>query len=129
MASFVKTITNRLNLFGADVPNKWGVMLWGDNWGYGNGEVIEIVYKNIGESLALADAVFPQAIFQRTFNQILNVTGDMSYEGLMDPRGYNIIFVTSANAESRPLTSYTTISATDATYTTQVNTQTTWTLV
>jgi hypothetical protein len=129
MADFVKTITNQLNLFGIDIPNKWGVMLWGENWGYGNGEIVQIVYKNLSEALSMADAVFPQATYNRTFVQTLTVSGEMVYEGLIDPNGYNVVFVSSANAESRSLTSYTVIDVSDVTFTTQVNTQTTWTLV
>lgn len=129
MADFVKTITNNINLFGGAYPNRWGTMLWGQNWGFGDDELVEVVYKNLAESLSLSDAVFPQAIFSRTIENSFTVTGVMAYEGLIDPNGYSIVFVTSANAESRPLTSYTTNSASDVTFTTVVITTTTWTLI
>ena len=130
MADFVKTITNRLNLFGADYPNKWGTMLWGQNWGYGDGELIQVVYKNVSEGVSLSDAVFPAATFNLTIVNSMGISGDMAFEGLYDRNGYNIIFVSSANAESRSLTSYTTNSISDVvTFTTVAITTTTWTLV
>lgn len=129
MADFVKTITNGLNLFGGAYPNRWGFMDWGQNWGFGDGDLIQVVYKNLSDSLVLSDAVFPAAIFNRTFNNALTVSGDMAFEGLIDPRGYSVVFISSANAESRSLTSYTTNSVSDVTFTTVAITSTTWTLI
>lgn len=129
MADFVKTITNGINLFGIESPNKWGTMLWGDNWGYGNNDLAVIFNKFISETLILADLTLPQATFNRTLSNSVGISGDMVFEGLTDPAGYNVIFGSSTNAENRPISSYTSSSIYDATYTTATNTLTTWTVV
>lgn len=126
MADFVKTITNRINLFGIDNPNKWGTMLWGDNWGYGNNDLIIVFNKYLSETITLTDSLSLSIGFSRTFTNSVLLTGDMSFEGVSDPAGYNRVFGDSTNAENRPLSSYNSYSVYDATFTTATNTLTTW---
>lgn len=127
MADFVKTISNNLNLFGPDRPNLWGTVLWGQNWGYGNNDLIASVFKVISESLALTDSLSLSIGYIRTFSATIVVTGDMTEERLLDAAGYQFVFGVSGNAENRPLTSYNRATDYTTTFTTLTNTTTTWT--
>jgi hypothetical protein len=127
MADFVKTITNNLNIFGIDQPNKWGSMVWGrDNWGFGQNDLIVTVFKLLTNSITLTDTTTLSIGYIRTFSLSLSVSADMSDERIFDRAGYAYVFGASANAESRPLTSYNSYSSPVASFTSVSNTSTTW---
>lgn len=129
MADFVKTITNSINLFGIEGSNKWGTLLWGQKWGSGNSDLVVIFQKVVSNSVALSDVTSTQARFVKTISNTFVVSGNMTFEGISDQAGYNLVFGNSTNAENRPLSSYTSYSVYDATFTTATNTSTTWTVV
>lgn len=126
MADFVKTCVNNLNIFGIDLPNRWGTVLWGENWGYGNSDLVVSVFKVLNETLTFSDQTNKAIGFFRTFSASLIVTADMSDERILDAAGYAYVFGVSANAENRPLTSYNNTSNPTASFTTVTNTATTW---
>ena len=104
-------------------------MLWGDNWGYGNSDLVTIVIKPIGNTLSLADAISTESRITVTITNTFSVAGDMLFEGLFDPNGYAVVFGNSTNAENRPIASYTSEGVSVLSYTSEVNTVTTWTVV
>ena len=128
MADFIKTISNGLNLFGIDRPNLWGSFLWGQNWGYGNNDLVVSVIKLIDwGSLSLSDATATEVDFIKTFSLALSVSGDMGAERISDNAGYFTVFQVSTNAEDRPNTSYNQSSSQAVSFTTVINTTTSWT--
>ena len=126
MADFVKTISNNLNIFGIDRPNLWGSFLWGQNWGYGNNDLIVTVFKVFNHTLSLSDSTAISIGYIRTFVSTLAVTADMGNESIIDAAGYKFVFGVSGNAEDRPLTGYNGVSSPAASFTTVTNTATTW---
>lgn len=130
MADFTKTITNGLNIFGGKPPTLWGSAVLGtDYWGFGSRDQITAIYKLFSESIALADAVFPAATYNRTFTATLIVSGDQYSQMKIDLAGYKYVFGVDENAENRPLTSYNGVTGQTTSYTTITNTQTSWTTV
>ncbi len=135
MADFTITISNQLYAFGPDrvTPSLWGVFQWGENWAYTAFDLICDVEKSITNAITPSEAVLtfdvdksisetltPSDAFskdtERTIENTLSPTGDLSSETLKIG-GWNYIFVKpSTNAEDRNL----------ATFTTQSNAQTTW---
>lgn len=126
MADFNITISNTLNVFGPQKTSRWNSMVWGTGfWGYGDFDLITTIDKVITNSLSLSGANLTLNPTKVISNSIA-VSGDMLSENISDSAGYNLIFGSSKNAESRPLTSYTSIDSGTATYTQVASPGTTW---
>lgn len=125
MADFTKTIDNSLNVFGIEGPNVWGTVLWNQNWGYGNVDLITAIGKLISESLTLTDSQTTGP--GKMISESLSILGDMYNEGISDPAGYSRVFQVDANAENRPMTSYSRQSSSSVSFTTGSTPSTTWT--
>lgn len=130
MAALSQTIANTLNVFGPAAPNVWGTFLWGENWGYGNIDLAVSFQKLLDQdTLTASDTTELSVGFSRIFVDTLVIVGELSEETLTDRNGYKVVFGTSSNAQNRPLSSYNEVTSSDVTYTTGINTQTTWTVI
>lgn len=131
MAAFSQTILNTLTVFGAESPNVWGSALLGtSNWGYGDYDLVSEYVKVLDQdSFSFTDLTIPQIEFIRTLESTLAIISQMGAEVLTDRAGYELVFGTSSNAQNRPLSSYNRVADVDVTYTTGINTTTTWTVI
>jgi hypothetical protein len=125
MADFTITISNTLGVYGAEATNKWGVMEWGDNWGYGDIDLVTTVYKLIDAGSIASDSTVANSL-GKTITNTLICNGDMYSEKLYDAAGYYIVFVKDSNAENRSLTSYSEINSGVGTYSQVSIPSTTW---
>ena len=125
MADFTITVTNTLDLFGGLPANKWGTVEWGQNWGYGDIDLITTVYKLIDAGSIASDSTVANSL-GKTITNTLICSGDMYSEKLYDAAGYYIVFVKDSNAENRSLTSYSEINSGVGTYTQVSIPSTTW---
>lgn len=118
MTTFNQTVTNTLNLFGPQDTNKWGVMVWGvDNWAYSSIDLPIIDYKLIDNTMTLDSSVTTLLELISVITNSLSLDVDMTDEEVFDGAGYNRLFGNQANAENRPLTSYTNIADQTSVYT------------
>lgn len=124
MTTFNQTITNSLALLGSEPTNVWGTMTWGQNWAIGDIDLVTTTIKVIGESLTLDSSVSASPI--KVISNSILFSGDMSLENVVDTAGWYTVFGSSTNAESRPLTSFTSITTGSGTYTSIANAGTTW---
>lgn len=126
MADFTKTITNTIAVFGGKPTNNWGTMLWGQLWAYTNLNLIRSVNKLTDNTVILSDDYSFQYEYFINLSNSVSILVDMSYESLTDSNGWNIFWGNSANAESRPFTSYNELS-TNTSFVTASNSSTSWT--
>lgn len=145
MADFNITVSNRLGVYGGELTNRWGTMLWTTNkWAYGDKDLPTVVTKVTGGTITMGSAPIKNvthflgntlvldsdAILQAqkfiTGNTI-TLTGDMYSEEMFDEAGYNRLFDRFVeNAENRPLTAFTKINTGSASYTLVSIPSTTW---
>lgn len=135
MADFTKNITNTVNVFGNGPSTKWGqavgfpyTMTWGTST-WGEGESLPIAFvKVISNSQGLA---FDYA--GSTFNKYVDfgstpVLCDPFSETLRDGTGtWKYVFTSdTTEAEGRDFTTWSEVTATDATFTCQAAAGTVW---
>lgn len=125
MATYTKTCTNAINVFGGSPTNKWGTATFGSRvWAFDDQRIVVSFGKTVTNTIS-----FDNTLLKNTFKNITNtlvVSGDMSNERRGDSAGYLYVWGSSTNAEARPATSFTTISDTAATYVQISDTSTSW---
>lgn len=146
MADHTITVRNSIGLVGGKPAQFWGpTMTWGTStWG-NKPDFFEMVVmklianaltlndpafafsvlKDIAESLALTDNQFKA--MERLIAESLTLAGDSSSQTLQDRVGYFYVFPRpTTNNETRIETSYTSLSASSQSFTSQANTSTVW---
>ena len=126
MADFAITLSNFITLLGGDGTNKWGVMLWSENWGSSQ-DVQVHVSKTFSESISLSDALSTIMNFNKTFSPTISLDGGPTNETLRDSNGYEYVFPSSTtNAEDRALTAYSEVAEPSTSYSSSTATSTSW---
>lgn len=125
MADFTKTISNALSLFGSEQTDNWGSMLWGEKWAFGSEELAVSVGKLLSNSLSFDSTTSVLKDIAFTISNTLTLVGDMGSQ-ILSTGSWSKIWGSSSNAESRPLTSYTS-SNIETTYTAVTDITTSWT--
>lgn len=129
MATFNVSIGNTIAVFGGKKTSNWGTMLWGEKWAFGTLGLIKTVGKSIDNSQPVTGSVSTLLTIYKTINETLTVTGDMYSEERIDSHNWKTVWGSSENAESRPFTSYNTANAGSVSFTTAVNSSTSWTML
>lgn len=128
MADFTKTVSNSLSIYGGERPNVWGTMTWGQNWGYGDTDLITEIGKYLSNSITLDSAITNIELgFFKTISNTISISVDMALERLTDTKNWSKVWGSSTNAESRPATSYNSTSNITTTYTPAAGVTTSWT--
>jgi hypothetical protein len=117
MTNFAITINNSLNLFGPQDTNKWGAMVWGDNWAYSSVDLPVTVTKFLDNTMTLTGLVEIQKETVLLINNTLSLLVDMSDERITDQNGFARLFGDAENAENRALTGYTIVADQASAYT------------
>lgn len=141
MADFSQNISNVVNCFGGGPSTKWGqgifpyTMTWGvSKWGQGNttsdapNSLMLRVYKVIGESISADPSVVAGVTYFRTITNTFTPEPDLGsrflYDGSLD---YKYVFPSNVDdADSQTIPSWSSQSASTATFTCQVAGSTTW---
>lgn len=89
MATLTKTISNRISVSGPTPTNKWGTMLWGQNWGESKDGILS-VNKLLSNVLTFTDA-FQSAASKLISNTIVFRSG-VDFVSLSDGSGYKYVF-------------------------------------
>lgn len=89
MATFTKTISNRIQTNGPSPTSKFGVMVWGDNWGDSKDSKFT-VGKYVGNSLALTGSVFKSS--RKYISNSVAFSSRINFVGLLDGSGYYYVF-------------------------------------
>jgi azurin len=130
VTDFTKTISESINVFGAEPTNKWGTVLWGQKWGYGNTEIVHRIYQSLDDAaianiIVLSDSTSIR--FFKVIGETLRVSDTLDEISLKDSQGYNYIFTTpTENSEDAPSTSWTPSSDPTTTYVTVGDPSTSW---
>jgi hypothetical protein len=125
MADFTQLISNTIECWGGKTAQRWGSMEWNTNvWAFGDGTLVKSVGKTLSNIITLTDAYFRVPV--RVIRNTVTVTVDLSNQTLGDSDGYQYVFGDSTNAEDRPLTSFSVVAQQTSSYTTLVNTVTSW---
>ncbi len=106
MADLTKTITNNINVFGIEPSNKWGSFDWGENWGYGDVDLV-IDYQQFydPETVNLTDSWSKS--MTRSISNTITADADQVSQMLVDSEGYNHIFTKpTSDAKQRALTAF-----------------------
>lgn len=133
MADHTITITNAVQAFGPAPASKWGTntpytMTWGTTkWGEGTEDLQVAVEKSLSESVTPSDALDLSVGYNRTKENSLAFSSEMTFESLTDGSGYLYVFVSNTtDAEGRDSNTWTAASRATTTYSTVTVTSTTW---
>lgn len=122
------TIANHINCFGPAPSNKWNAWNWAAfAWGEGESDLIAYVVKLLSESVSTSDTITPTVDFYLSIANTLSPVGDMGSEVLADGSGYTYVFPSDAtDGEDRDTPSWSSGSASSASFTCQAAGSTTW---
>lgn len=126
MADFSVTINNSMNVLGIEPPSLWGVMQWGEHWGYGDIDLPVDFGKFLDDSLTLDSSVSIDD-FAHIITESFSFSSSISSITLVDLDGYFTVFKGGVtNAENRISTSYTEATGNSSTWTPVTNPSTSW---
>lgn len=128
MADFTQTISNTVECWGGQAAQRWNSMVWGTNvWAFGDGALTLLLdYGQLVSNTVTVTDAYTKSPFKLISNTMI-VSGDLASETIQDGNGYFILFGEAKNAENRVRTTYTQIADQTSSYTTFVNTSTSWT--
>jgi len=113
MAALSITINEGINLFGAEPSNKWGTVLWGEKWGFGNVGIVQEIYQNLDDAvvanvIVMTDTVSTLFRIVLTIEDSITMIGDLNNVNLIDAVGYRYIYTTPTDdSEDAPATNWT----------------------
>jgi hypothetical protein len=147
MTAFSQTVRNNLFPFSNATPVLWGSMVWGtDAWGANSYEQRQdVIHYVVASGPVLTSTVGPFNVVHqvvasgpvltdltaRQWTYTVSVTGPVfssepSVESLTDGNGYSYMFGNQSNAENRVLTTFTSGTPVDVTWTVGATTSTVW---
>jgi hypothetical protein len=127
LADLSITIQNAIGVYGPAPSMRWGVDLWGTLWGDGAQFTEASATKLIENGISSDSTVMLSADFMRTIANTFDFIEDLSSEDLSDGIGYSYVFSGNAsNAENRVISTYSTASAGNPTYSSQTAGTTVW---
>ena len=147
MTAFSQTVRNNLFPFSNATPVLWGSMVWGtDAWGANSYEQRQdVVHYVVASGPVMTSTVGPFNVVHqvvasgpvltdltaRQWTYTVSVTGPVfssepSVESLTDGNGYSYMFGNQSNAENRVLTTFTSGTPVDVTWTVGATTSTVW---
>lgn len=125
MADHVKSLTERVNVFGLAPSTKWNEFLWGVGfWGEGSTGIPESITKHVSESI-ISDSVRTET--GKSIGDALTVLMAMTDTKLTDGSGYSYVFPGGVtDAEEQVMTDFTRESSVSTTWTKQSAGNTSW---
>ena len=128
MAALTTTISESMNVFGPEPTNKWGTVLWGENWGIGDEDLETNVFKTQAETVSISDSITKVFNQVRSFSESFGVSDSLQDLNLRDSSGYYRNFtLPTDDAEDRAGTSYSTVASPGSSWTEASEPSTDWT--
>lgn len=127
MATHTVTLTNQINVFGAEPTVKWNSMVWGtDNWSEGTITLPLVVYKNIVDNTMTASNAVGFKVTKGVYNTFV-VSNAITDLFKFDSNGYYYVFKPeTTDGVDRQFPSYSSSTAGTGSYTSLARTSVSW---